>query len=74
MDEAGPGGRSAELKRRDRFALGVLAVMSLLAVVRAETATEPSALSLQQAVTIALEESAAQGGPGGHEGSVRRRS
>jgi hypothetical protein len=25
-------------------------------------------------VTIALEESAAQGGPGGHEGSVRRRS
>ena len=43
------------MKRRDRFASGVLAVMSLLAVVRAETATEPSALTLQLAVTIALE-------------------
>jgi outer membrane protein len=55
VDEAGPGCRSAELKRRDRLALGVLAVMWLLTGVRAQTATEPPALTLQGAVTVALE-------------------
>jgi outer membrane protein len=43
------------LKARDRFALGVLAVMWLLTAVRAQTVTEPAPLTLQQAVTIALE-------------------
>ena len=55
MDEAGPGRRSAELKRCSKLALGVLAVMSLLTAALAQTAAEPSALTLQQAVTIALE-------------------
>jgi outer membrane protein len=55
VDETGPGCRSAELKARERFALGVLAVMWLLTAVRAQTTTEPPALTLQQAVTIALE-------------------
>ena len=43
------------MKVRNRFALGVLAVMSLLAAAMAQTAAEPSPLTLQQAVTIALE-------------------
>jgi hypothetical protein len=43
------------LKARDRFGLGVLAVMWLLTAVQAQTVTETSALTLQQAVTIALE-------------------
>jgi hypothetical protein len=55
VDETSPGRRSAGLKARDRFALGVLAFMWLLTAVRAQTATEPPALTLQQAVTIALE-------------------
>ena len=45
------------MKGRDRFALGVLAFMWLLTAVRAQTATEPSAITLQEAVTIALEKS-----------------
>jgi len=43
------------LKRRAQFALGLLAFMSLLTVARAQTAAEPASLSLQRAVTIALE-------------------
>ncbi len=55
MDETGPGGRSAQLKARARFALGVLTVMCLLTAVQAQTVPEPPPLTLQEAVTVALE-------------------
>jgi outer membrane protein len=48
------------LKGRDRFALGVLAFTWLLTAVRAQTVTEPAPLTLQQAVTIALEKNPAR--------------
>ncbi len=60
MDEAGPGGRSAELKGRDKFACGFLAFISLLVTAPAQTAVERSSLTLQQAVTIALEKNPAR--------------
>lgn len=43
------------MKARDRFAFGILAVMGLLTAASAQTATAPPALTLQQAVNIALE-------------------
>jgi outer membrane protein len=55
VDETGPGGRSAQLKARARFALGVLTVMCLLTAVQAQTVPEPPPLTLQEAVTVALE-------------------
>ena len=54
MDEAGPGRRGAQLKVRDRFAWGALAVAWLLTGALAQTAPEASSLTLQQAVNIAL--------------------
>jgi outer membrane protein len=55
MDAASPGCRSAELKGCDKIALGVLAFMWLLATALAQTETEPPVLTLQEAVTVALE-------------------
>ena len=55
MDEASPDGRSTELKRRDRFALGLLAFMSLVTAALGQTAAEAASLTLQQAVNVALE-------------------
>jgi hypothetical protein len=43
------------LKRRAKFALRLLAFMSLLTAATAQPAGEPSPLTLQRAVTIALE-------------------
>ena len=55
MDEADPGCRSPELITRLKFVLTAMAVLWLLKAAPAQQATEPSPLTLQQAVKIALE-------------------
>ena len=48
------------MRASDRFAWGVLAFMALLLTAPAQTAAEPSPLTLQRAVTIALEKNPAR--------------
>ncbi len=55
MDEAGAGRGSARLKAFFKVLLSVPAVWLLLATASAQQQTQPSSLTLQQAVTIALE-------------------
>jgi putative redox protein len=87
VDQPDPDCRSPELRNKLRtklstksstrlkFVLAAVAVLGLWKAAPAQPPTEPPALTLQQAVKIALEKNpAAQGGARGHEGSVRRRS
>ncbi|HVO80842.1 MAG TPA: TolC family protein [Terriglobales bacterium] len=55
MDEARPGGGSAELSAPFKFVLAAIASLLLAAAAAGQRAVEPSSLTLQQAVNIALE-------------------